>query len=107
MTAKITLEWTQLETGERALLFNAHTWAAFEKTAQAQGKSAHQLIATAVAASLGTVMTNNYKIIAGSKTTTPNFSGSGEMSKPLKPRRRNRKADRALDRIVTQLFARR
>jgi hypothetical protein len=46
----------------RALVFEAVTWAAFEKSAQAQGKSAQQLISTAVAASLGTLMMDNYAL---------------------------------------------
>jgi hypothetical protein len=62
---KLTLEWTQLSNGARALVFDAETWASFEKAAQAQGKTPQQLISTAVAGSLGTVMMDNYTLIAG------------------------------------------
>ena len=44
-----------LQMGVRALVFDADAWAAFEKSVQAQDKSAQQL-SNAVAASLGTVM---------------------------------------------------
>jgi hypothetical protein len=57
---KLTLEWAQLEDGARALVFDADTWAAFEKSAQTQGKTAQQMISTAVAASFGTVLADNY-----------------------------------------------
>ena len=73
MPQKITLEWTELDGGARALVFNADTWAAFEKTAQAQGKSAHQLITTAIAASLGTVVMDNYKLNRWLKNDDPDF----------------------------------
>jgi len=43
------------------------------KTAQAQGKSARQLIATAVAASLGTVMMDNYNLNRWLKNDDPDF----------------------------------
>jgi len=62
MTTKLTLEWTVLENGARALIFDAATWDAFEKVAQSQGKTAQQLISTAVAESLGTMMMDNYKL---------------------------------------------
>ena len=70
---KLTLEWTQLEDGARALVFDANTWAAFEKSAQAQGKTAHQLIASAVAASFGTVLMDNYTLNRWLKTDDPDF----------------------------------
>ena len=47
----------------RALVFDPDTWAAFEKVAQSQGKTARQLISTAVAGSLGTVMMDNYSCL--------------------------------------------
>jgi hypothetical protein len=70
---KLTLEWTQLENGAQALVFDPDTWAAFEKTAQAQGKTAHQLIATAVAASFGTVLMDNYGVNRWLKNDDPDF----------------------------------
>jgi hypothetical protein len=73
MTTKVTLEWTELENGDRALIFDADTWGAFEKVAQSQGKTAHQLIATAVAASLGTVMMDNYTLNRWLKNDDPDF----------------------------------
>ena len=53
---------TKLENGACALIFNAATWAAVEKSTQAQGKTMQQLISTAVAASLGTLMMDNYSL---------------------------------------------
>jgi hypothetical protein len=76
MTQKLTLEWAELENGARALIFDAATWAAFEKSAQAQGKSVHQLITTAVAASLVTMMTDNYALNRWLKNDDPDFSTS-------------------------------
>jgi hypothetical protein len=76
MTAKITLEWTEFKDGFRALVFDPKTWAAFEKAAQAQGKSAHQIIVTAVAGSLGTVVMDNYKLNRWLKNDDPDFSAS-------------------------------
>jgi hypothetical protein len=62
MTAKITLEWTRFQNGGHGLIFDADTWAQFEKVAQAQGKTAQQLISTAIAGSLGTVMMDSYAL---------------------------------------------
>ena len=73
MAQKLTLEWTALENGARALVFDAATWAAFEKCAQLQGKTAQQLISTAVAASLGTLMMDNYAINRWLKNDDPDF----------------------------------
>ena len=73
MAQKLTLEWTKLENGDRALIFDAATWAAFEKSAQAQGKSAQQLISTAVAESLGTLMMDNYSLNRWLKNDDPEF----------------------------------
>jgi hypothetical protein len=73
MTQKLTLEWARLENGERALVFDTATWAAFEKAAQAQGKSAQQLISTAVAGSLGTLMMDNYALNRWLKNDDPEF----------------------------------
>jgi hypothetical protein len=72
---KLTLEWTELEDGAHALVFDAKTWAAFEKPAQAQGKTPRQLISAAVAASFGTVLMDNYALNrwAGFKTDDPDF----------------------------------
>jgi hypothetical protein len=73
MAQKITLEWAPLEKGAYALLFDADTWCAFEKCAQSQGKTAHQLIATAVTASLGTVVMDNYALNRWFKNDDPEF----------------------------------
>jgi hypothetical protein len=62
MPAKITLEWTRFEDGGQGLIFDAATWAEFEKVAQTQGKTAQQLISTAIAGSLGTVMMDNHAL---------------------------------------------
>jgi hypothetical protein len=70
---KLTFECTELENGARALVFDADTWAAFEKSAQARGKSAHQLITTAVAASFGTVLMDNYALNRWLKNDDPEF----------------------------------
>jgi hypothetical protein len=73
MAQKLILEWTQLENGARALLFDADTWAAFEKSAQTQGKTAQQMISTAVAASFGTIMTDNYSLNRFLRADDPDF----------------------------------
>jgi hypothetical protein len=73
MTQKITLEWTQYKDGFRALVFDPETWAAFEKVAQSQGKTAQHLISTAVAASVGTVMMDNYKLNRWLNSDDPDF----------------------------------
>jgi len=73
VTAKIILEWAELENGARALVFDADTWAQFEKAAQTQGKSAHQLISTAVAGSLGTVTMDSYSLNRWLKNDDPDF----------------------------------
>ncbi|MFZ3238577.1 MAG: hypothetical protein WA417_08035 [Stellaceae bacterium] len=73
MAGKLTLEWAELENGARALVFNADTWAAFEKCAQAQGKTAQQIISTAVAGSLGTMMMDNYALNRWLKNDDPEF----------------------------------
>jgi hypothetical protein len=70
---KLTLEWTQLDHGARALIFDADTWAAFEKSAQTQGKTAQQMISTAVAASFGTIMTDNYSLNRFLRADHPDF----------------------------------
>jgi hypothetical protein len=70
---KLTLEWAQLEDGVRALVFDADTWAAFEKSAQTQGKTAHQMICTAVAACFGTIMTDNYTLNRFLRADDPDF----------------------------------
>lgn len=59
---KLTLEWTELQDGARALIFDAATWGILEKVAQAQGKTAQQMISTAVAGSIGPVMIDNYAL---------------------------------------------
>ena len=63
MPAKITLEWTCLQNGGHGLIFDAATWAEFEKVAQAQGKTAQQLISTAIPGSLGTMMMDNSALV--------------------------------------------
>jgi hypothetical protein len=74
MAQKLTLEWAELENGARALVFDAATWDVFEKCAQLQGKTAQQLISTAVAGSLGTMMMDNYALNRGlDKNDDPEF----------------------------------
>jgi hypothetical protein len=74
MTArKLTLEWAALENGKRALIFDAATWAAFEQCAQAEGKSAQQLISTAIAGSIGTLMMDNYALNRWLNADDPEF----------------------------------
>ena len=75
MAQKLTLEWTRLEDGARALVFDAATWAAFDKCAQAQGKTAQQLISTAVVGSLVTVMMDNYTLNRWLKNDDSEFFG--------------------------------
>jgi hypothetical protein len=73
MAQKLTLEWTKLENGAVALVFDAATWDVFEKCAQLQGKTAQQLISTAVAGSLGTMMMDNYALNRWLKNDDPEF----------------------------------
>ena len=62
-----------LEDGARALVFDADTWPAFEKTAQAQGKTADQIITTAVAASLGPILADNFALNRWLKQDNPDY----------------------------------
>jgi hypothetical protein len=73
MAQKLTLEWTTLENGARALVFEADTWAAFEKCARSQGKTASQFISTAVAGSRGTMMMDTYAVNRWFKNDDPDF----------------------------------
>jgi hypothetical protein len=57
---KLTLEWVKLGEGARALVFDAKTWAVYEEAARARGKTARQMIITAVAGSLGPILIDNY-----------------------------------------------
>ena len=59
---KLTLEWVKLREGARALVFDAKTWAVYEEAARARGKTARQMITTAVAGSLGPILINNYSL---------------------------------------------
>ena len=70
---KLTLEWTQLENGNRALVFDADTWAAFEKAAAFKGQTASHMISTAVAASFGTIMADNYSYNRFMRGDDPQF----------------------------------
>lgn len=78
---KLTLEWVQQLDGSRALVFDAATWAVFEKAAQSQGKTAQQMISTAVAASFGTILTDNYALNRFLGADDPDFLG---LNKKLK-----------------------
>ena len=57
---KLTLEWVKLREGARALVFDAKTWAVYEEAAKAKGKTARQMITTAVGSSLGPILIDNY-----------------------------------------------
>jgi hypothetical protein len=59
---KLTLEWVKLREGSRALVFDAKTWAVYEEAAKARGKTARQMITTAVAGSLGPILIDNYSL---------------------------------------------
>ena len=59
---KLTLEWLQQEDGSRALVFDAATWAAFERAAAGKGQTASHMISIAVAASFGTITEDNYAL---------------------------------------------
>ena len=56
---KLTLQWIKQPDGSRALVFDAQTWAAYERAANAQDKTAQQIITTAVAGAFGTILINN------------------------------------------------
>jgi hypothetical protein len=77
MAQKLTLEWAELESGARALIFDADTWGAFDRVAQSQGKTAQQLIATAVAGTLGTMMMDNYAVNRWLNNDDPEFFKRG------------------------------
>lgn len=66
MAQKLTLEWAQLENSARALIFDAETWAVFDKVEQSQSKTAQQIISTVIAGTLGTTVMDNYAINRGS-----------------------------------------
>jgi hypothetical protein len=59
---KLTLEWVEQPDGSRALVFDAETWAAYERAANAEGKTAHQIITTGVAGAFGPVLMDNYAL---------------------------------------------
>ena len=59
---KLTLEWIKLRKGSRALVFDAKTWAVYEEAAKAKGKTARQMITTAVGSSLGPILIDNYSL---------------------------------------------
>ena len=61
MTDKISIEWTVNKDGRAALVFDAKSWAAFERAANTQGKTAQQIITAAVVGVLGTVLMDNYR----------------------------------------------
>jgi hypothetical protein len=56
----VALEWVEPKDGSRALVFDPKTWAVFEQSATAKGKTAHQLITTAVTTALGPILMDNY-----------------------------------------------
>jgi hypothetical protein len=59
---KLTLEWVQQPDGSRALVFDAKTWAVFERAADAKGKTAQHVISAAVAECVGTILMDNYTL---------------------------------------------
>jgi hypothetical protein len=70
---KLTLEWTELRDGSRALIFDPDTWAVYEKAAAAQNKTAKQIISTAVAGAFGTIMMDNYSLNRFMQADDPDF----------------------------------
>jgi len=70
---KLTLEWVQQKDGSRALVFDAATWAAFERAAAAKGQTASHMISTAVAASFGSIMMDNYTYNRFMRGDSPDF----------------------------------
>jgi hypothetical protein len=58
----LTLEWLRLPGRLTALTFDEETWKIFKNTAKARGKSPEQIIITAVAGSLGSILVNNYAL---------------------------------------------
>jgi hypothetical protein len=70
---KLTLEWVQQEDGSRALVFDAATWAAFERAAAGKGQTASHMISTAVAASFGSIMMDNYTYNRFMRADDPDF----------------------------------
>ena len=59
---KPTFEWLRLPDGLRALAFDEPTWTIFKTIATARGQSAEQIFITAVAASLGSILVDNYAL---------------------------------------------
>jgi hypothetical protein len=59
---KLTLEWLKLADGRMALVFDQKTWAVYQDNAKALGKSAEQVIVTAVAGSLAPILVDNYAL---------------------------------------------
>ena len=70
---KLTFEWVDNGDGSQALVFDAKTWAAYEKVANAQGQTAHQLISTAVAACFGSIAEDNYALNRFLRSDDPDF----------------------------------
>ena len=58
---KLTLEWVQQPDGSRALVFDAKTWAVFERS-RMKGKTAQHVISAAVAECVGTILMDNYTL---------------------------------------------
>jgi hypothetical protein len=57
---RLSPEWVEKPDGSRALVIDAKTWAAYEQAANAKGKTAHQVITTAVAEALVAILMDNY-----------------------------------------------
>jgi hypothetical protein len=70
---KLTLEWVGEPDGSRALVFDAKTWTAYEQIANAQGKTARQLITTAVAEAFGAILPDNYTLNRFMHAGDPDF----------------------------------
>jgi hypothetical protein len=70
---KLTLEWVKQPDGSRALVFDAKTWAAYEQAANAQGKTAQQIITTAVAGAFGAILMDNYTLNRFMRADDPDF----------------------------------
>ena len=52
--------WIEQPDGSRALVIDAKTWAAYEQAANAKGKTAYQVITTAVAEAFLAILLDDY-----------------------------------------------
>jgi hypothetical protein len=65
--------WVEQPDGSRALVIDATTWAAYEQAANAKGKTAHQIITTAVAEALVAILMDNYAPNRFTRADDPDF----------------------------------